>query len=83
MAVLEEEPLVREAITDAFAELDVERPKRDAELTRIAAEITKTSQTLDRYFEAFETGTMPAQACGQRIDELSASSPDSKPAAKN
>ena len=33
--VLEQEPLVREAIEEAFAELDSERPKREAELKRI------------------------------------------------
>jgi site-specific DNA recombinase len=69
-ALLAQEQIVRDAIQDAFTELDHERPQREAELERIDAEIRKTHATLARYFHAFETGTMPEDACGQRIDQL-------------
>jgi hypothetical protein len=61
---------VREAIDAAFSELDSERPRREAELGRIAAELKRTGAALDRYFRAFEAGTMPERACGARIDAL-------------
>lgn len=70
LAVLEREPLVREAISDAFAELDADRPKREAELERIDADLCRTGESLDRYFRAFEDGSMPESACGPRIGEL-------------
>lgn len=68
--VLDQEPLVRQAIADAFSELDAERPKREAEIKRIDAEIKRTNQTLERYFQAFEHGSMPEGACAPRITEL-------------
>ncbi len=71
LAVLEREPMVREAISEAFAELDAEQPQRAAELERLDAELRRTGESLDRYFRAFEEGTMPESACGPRIKELS------------
>ena len=71
LSVLEREPLVREAISEAFAELDAEQPQRAAELERIDAELRRTGESLDRYFRAFEEGTMPESACAPRIGELS------------
>ncbi len=68
--VLDQEPLVRQAISDAFLELDAERPKRGAEIKRIDDEIKKTDQALERYFRAFEHGSMPEAACAPRITEL-------------
>ena len=68
--LLAREDDVREAITAAFADLNNQQPKRDAELTRIDADIRKVDEALDRYFRAFENGTMPEQACAPRIAEL-------------
>lgn len=69
--MLEKEPLVREAIASAFEELEAEQPQREAELSRIDAEAKRVGESLDRYFRAFEEGTMPESACGPRIEELS------------
>lgn len=70
LAVLEQEPSVREAISEAFAEIDAEQPKRVAELERIDGDLRRTGESLDRYFRAFEEGTMPESACAPRIGEL-------------
>ncbi|MDP9277143.1 MAG: recombinase family protein [Actinomycetota bacterium] len=69
-SVLEQEPLVRQAIEEAFAELEAARPKREADLARLEAELRKTNEALERYFRAFEEQTLPAAACGSRIEEL-------------
>ena len=71
LAVLEREPLVREAISSAFDELEAEAPQREEEIARIDAEAKRTGEALDRYFRAFEEGAMPESACAPRIDELS------------
>jgi len=63
--------VVREAIASAFEELESEGPRREEEVARIDAEARKVGDSLDRYFRAFEEGTMPESACGPRIDELS------------
>lgn len=61
LAVLEREPMVREAISEAFSELDADRPKREAELERIGAERRRTSESLERYFRAFERARCPSR----------------------
>jgi site-specific DNA recombinase len=71
LSVLKKEPVVREAIASAFVELEAEGPRREEEVARIDAEARKVGESLDRYFRAFEEGTMPESACGPRIDELS------------
>jgi site-specific DNA recombinase len=68
--LLAREDDVREAITAAFAELTNEQPRRESELARLEGELRKTDQALDRYFRAFENGTMPEQACAPRIADL-------------
>ena len=70
LSLLEQEPLVRQAIEEAFAELAAARPRREADLARLEAELRKTNDALERYFRAFEEETLPAAACGSRIQEL-------------
>ena len=70
LSILEREPLVREAIAEAFAEIDAEQPQRTAELEQIDSDLRRTGESLDRYFRAFEEGTMPESACAPRIGEL-------------
>ena len=62
--------MVREAIADAFSELEAERPRRAAELERIEAELRRTDEALGRYFAAFEAGTLAERDCAGRIAEL-------------
>ncbi len=62
---------MRKAIAAAFEELEAEAPQREAELERIDAEARRVGESLDRYFRAFEEGSMPESACAPRIDELS------------
>jgi site-specific DNA recombinase len=69
-ALLAQEQIVRDAIQEAFAELDQESPRREAELKRLDTEIRKANTALERYFRAFGAGTMPEHACSQRIQQL-------------
>ena len=66
-----QEDVVREAIAEAFCELDAERPRRAAELERIEAELRRADEALGRYFAAFEAGTMAERDCAGRIAQLS------------
>lgn len=68
--VLAQEDMVREAIAGAFAELDAERPRRQAEVERIEAELRRTDKALGRYFAAFEAGALAERNCAGRIAEL-------------
>lgn len=48
-----------------------EAPRHDAELKKCDASIRKVRAQGDRYLRAFENETMPADACGIRLRELS------------
>jgi hypothetical protein len=58
-------------MAEAFAELDAERPRREAEAERIEAELRRPDEALGRYFAAFESGTLAERDCAGRIGELS------------
>jgi site-specific DNA recombinase len=76
--LLGREDEIRQEIQNAFAELDADKPKREAELEWLDAELRKTNDTLDRYFHAFEHKTMPEQACAPRIANSPSGSANSK-----
>lgn len=69
--LLQQTDLIRDAIHQAAADLDADRPHWEQERQALDAEIARTDAALERYFHAFENGTMPEQLCGQRIDTLS------------
>jgi site-specific DNA recombinase len=68
--VLDDTPLLQQAITEAHAELDADRPRRERLLDQLGAEAKKVDAALDRYFDAFETGALTAESCKHRLDEL-------------
>jgi site-specific DNA recombinase len=68
--VLHNKPLLCRAITEAHAELNADRPRRQAELTQLDSETKKVEAALGRYFDAFEAGSLTAAACKQRVDDL-------------
>src|SRR5581483_5460029 len=47
-----------------------DRPVHQAELDRIERDLTKLGETRDRYLAAFERGTLPEDACGERLRAL-------------
>ena len=63
-------PLLEQAIAEAYAELDADRPRRQIELDQLHSEEKKLETALDRYFDAFETGNLSPEACKHRIDDL-------------
>jgi site-specific DNA recombinase len=70
VALLHRSDFVRDAIVEALAERNAERPDRQPEIENAAAEIKSTDAVLERYFAAFEAGSLPESACGERIAEL-------------
>jgi site-specific DNA recombinase len=68
--VLHNKPLLHQAISEAHAELTADRPRREAELAQLESETKKVDAALERYFDAFEAGTLTAGACKERVDEL-------------
>jgi site-specific DNA recombinase len=62
--------LVEQAVKEAHDRAEAARPRHQGELAALEAEIAKTRQTLDRYFAAFESGSMSEAACAARVESL-------------
>lgn len=67
--LLEQTGLVADAVTQLGAE--AERTKQDIsiEIAAIKAERTKATDAVDRYFQAFEIGSLNPELCQQRVNE--------------
>ncbi len=62
--------LIAEAITDAQAHHRDSHADRRAEHTALSAQIRQKETAIDRYYTAFENGTMTEETAGQRLITL-------------
>jgi site-specific DNA recombinase len=62
--------LIAAALDQAQAEAKAQRPEIEQRLASIRAEIARSEQALERYYEAFEQGTLPAERCQERTTRL-------------
>jgi site-specific DNA recombinase len=69
--VLDDNDLIDQAITEAYERLTQREGEQQSELAAIQDKLTETRTALDRYFRAFEAGTMPEDTCPPRIASLS------------
>lgn len=60
--MLNDNNLIDSAITEAYERLSQTRP-RAAVRAALQDKLTETRAALDRYFRAFENGTMPEDTC--------------------
>lgn len=68
--MLERRDLMQEAVDTWFAKAHRARPRLRKQLSAVEQQIRKVEESLDRYFRAFEAGTMNESACAQRIEKL-------------
>jgi exonuclease VII small subunit len=78
-SVYRNEQLIANALTKATTEAEKRRPELEQRLASITAEITRAEHALERYYEAFEQGTLTAQRCERRLTRLQARLDDSAP----
>ncbi|MCP9486396.1 MAG: recombinase family protein [Gaiellaceae bacterium MAG52_C11] len=57
--------LVTDALAKAARDAEQARPELEQRVASIAAEIARAEQALERYYEAFEQGTLSPQRCNQ------------------
>jgi len=50
--------------------LGTEKPDLEKEIARGDGQMAKTQGTIDRYFEAFEAGTLKAELCNEKVRDL-------------
>ena len=66
----ENSDLIADAVREAQARTTAALPHYQEQLAAAETEIKKTEEAVERYFLAFEAGTMPQRQCGQRIEAL-------------
>jgi site-specific DNA recombinase len=64
--------LIEHAIAKAEANAKRQRPALEQRIASIGAEITRLEQSRERYYEAFERGTLSAERCNERLSRLQA-----------
>jgi site-specific DNA recombinase len=63
--------LIDRAITQAYERATRIDEKQQSELAGVQDKLAETRAVMDRYFRAFEAGTMPEDTCAPRIASLS------------
>ena len=69
-ALLSDHEILQNALDRWVESSRQQRPRLDKELAVIDRKRQKTEQALDRYFAAFEAGTLRQSACASRIESL-------------
>ncbi len=68
---MDDHDLIASAIAKAHERLAERDDEQQSELVGVRDKLAETRAALDRYFRAFETGTMPEETCAPRIASLS------------
>jgi len=68
--VLNDKPLLAAALDHAHAQLAHRDGEHEDELTSVQRKLADARAAMDRYFQAFEHGTMPEDTCAPRIAAL-------------
>lgn len=66
----EDSDLLEAAVQEARDRSLASLPRLQEQVAAVEIEIRKTEEALERYFLAFEAGTLPERRCGERIDAL-------------
>jgi site-specific DNA recombinase len=69
--VLDDHDLIDQAINHAYERLTTRDDEQQSELDAVQRKLAETRAAMDRYFRAFEAGTMPEDTCAPRIATLS------------
>lgn len=71
-AMFRDEQFLARVWTEANKQLGAEKPNLDQEIAKVEAQAAKTRAAIDRYFEAFEAGTLDAGLCNEKVRDLRA-----------
>jgi site-specific DNA recombinase len=72
VSLYRDEQLIGDALAKATAAAEKRRPEFEQRLASISAEIARTEQSLERYYEAFEQGKLSPERCEDRLAHLEA-----------
>ena len=71
LATFRDHDLVDRAVAAFLARATASSPRYEEQLAAVGADIRRTEDALDRYFRAFESGTMAESVCAPRVQALS------------
>jgi len=71
LATFRDHDLVDRAVAAFLARATASSPRYEEQLAAVWADIRRTEDALDRYFRAFESGTMAESVCAPRVQALS------------
>jgi len=71
-AMFRDEAFMARIWDEANRRLRAEKPDVDKEIGKVEAQAARTQARIDRYFEAFEAGTMKPELCNEKIQDLNA-----------
>jgi hypothetical protein len=69
-AMFRDEDFMARVWAEANRRLGAEKPDIEKEIARVEAEATKVRASVERYFEAFEAGTLKAELCNRKVQDL-------------
>ena len=69
MNILRDEQLMARIWDDANKRLTAEKPDLEKEIVRVDGQMADPG-TIDRYFEAFEAGTLKPKLCNEKVRDL-------------
>ena len=70
LCTLHDQLLLDEAVEEYLAHSRAAKPNTREQAAAVQAEVRRTEEALDRYFNAFETGKMNEDLCRPRIEAL-------------
>jgi site-specific DNA recombinase len=70
VATLNRSDVIEEAVSRWASQQGKDRPKLEKELAAVDGQIRKSESALDRYFNAFEAGSMTEATCSARVQKL-------------
>ncbi len=70
--MLRDEQFMARIWEEANRRLSAEKPDIDKEIGKVETMMARTRASLDRYFEAFESGMMKPALCNEKIEDLNA-----------
>lgn len=67
-----DEQFIARIHAEANKRLGTEKPILEKEIGKVEAQAAKTQAAMDRYFEAFEAGTLTPELCDEKVRDLRA-----------
>ena len=67
-----DEQFMARVLAEANRQLGAEKPNLEKEISKVDAEIAKTRAAIDRYFAAFEAGSLAPEICNEKVMDLRA-----------